>query len=131
MPVSQSTSPSVPYRIYRVAGWLALLGIAAFLVMRIVAGREALLALEPRWNVSNLLLSAVAAIAAYQALFVAWLMMLRRTGYFRREHTGRYARIWWVSYMYRYVPGKVLLVVERARLGAPLGIPPAAGRRCR
>ena len=34
---------------------------------------------------------------------------------------------WWQSFLYRYVPGKVLLVVERARLGAALGVPPAAG----
>lgn len=125
--MTQPTRPSAASRIYRVVGWLVLLGIVAFLIARIYTGRAALFALDPRWDARTLLFSAVTAIVAYQALFVAWLMMLRRTGYFRRGHTVRYARIWWVSYMYRYVPGKVLLVVERARLGVPVGIPPAAG----
>ena len=109
------------------AGYLVVSAIVAYLLLRIYAGREALLALGPNWNPTMLAASAITALLAYQALFVAWLMMLRRAGYFRREYVSRYARVWWVSYLYRYVPGKVLLVVERARLGAPLGIPPAAG----
>lgn len=32
-------------------------------------------------------------------------------------------RVWFVGYFYRYVPGKVMLVVERTRLGATLGVP--------
>ncbi|GDX79712.1 hypothetical protein LBMAG42_15230 [Deltaproteobacteria bacterium] len=34
-------------------------------------------------------------------------------------------RVWFPSYFYRYIPGKVMLVAERVRLGARLGIPPA------
>lgn len=34
-------------------------------------------------------------------------------------------RVWFPSYFYRYIPGKVMLVAERARLGARLGIPHA------
>ena len=54
-------------------------------------------------------------------------MLLRRAGHFEVGHFGLYARIWWVSYLYRYVPGKVLLLVERARMGSTVGIPPVAG----
>ncbi len=35
-------------------------------------------------------------------------------------------RVWFQGYFYRYVPGKVMLVVERARLGERLGVPRAA-----
>jgi hypothetical protein len=35
-------------------------------------------------------------------------------------------RVWFQGYFYRYVPGKLMLVVERARLGERLGIPKAA-----
>ncbi len=48
-------------------------------------------------------------------------------GYFEARHLGLYGRIWWGSYLYRYVPGKVFLLVERARMGSAVGIPPAAG----
>lgn len=64
---------------------------------------------------------------ANQCLFLAWILLLRRTGHFRPRHLGRYARIWWIPCSYRYIPGKVLLLVERARMGAAAGIPPAAG----
>lgn len=39
----------------------------------------------------------------------------------------RWFRLWFQSYVYRYIPGKVVLAAERARLGARLGIPPATG----
>ncbi|MEQ1564889.1 MAG: hypothetical protein ABMA64_04570 [Myxococcota bacterium] len=35
-------------------------------------------------------------------------------------------RVWFQGYFYRYVPGKVALVVERARLAEPLGVPRSA-----
>lgn len=34
-------------------------------------------------------------------------------------------RVWFPSYFYRYIPGKVMLVAERVRLGSRLGIPSA------
>ena len=115
------------YRAYRVFGALALLGIIAWLGFSIYSGRDALATLEPNWNVAELLLSAACAFVAFQALCVAWLMMLARTGYLERTRKRQFARVWWLSYMYRYLPGKVMLVVERARLGRQLGIPAAAG----
>ena len=75
-------------------------------------------------DIGGALLSAV---LAYQCLVFGWLLLLRKAGYYKALHLVDYARIWWVSYIYRYVPGKVLLLVERARMGAAVGIPPAAG----
>src|SRR4051812_10424093 len=36
-----------------------------------------------------------------------------------------WVRVWFQSYFFRYVPGKLVLVVERVRLGERLGIPRA------
>lgn len=106
---------------------MLLLGIVAYLLVQIAAGRDALASLSVQWDWLGTLGALIAAIAAYQCLFLAWLLLLRRTGYYRRGRTGPYARAWWLSYMYRYVPGKVMLLVERARLGVSLGIPAAPG----
>lgn len=38
-----------------------------------------------------------------------------------------FVRMWFVGYFFRYIPGKLVLVSERVRLGARLGIPPTAG----
>jgi hypothetical protein len=69
----------------------------------------------------------VTGLLAYQCLFGGWLILLWRVGYFRGGRLRAYGRIWWVSYLYRYVPSKLLLLVERARMGAAVGIPPASG----
>jgi len=114
-------------KIYGIVRVVLLAGIIGYLVWQIYSGRAALLSLTPRWAGLSLAGALVSALIAYQCLFLAWLMLLRRTGYKRPKHLRRYARIWWVSYLYRYVPGKVLLLVERARMGSAVGIPPAAG----
>ena len=122
-----SPRPSLLYRLYRVAGAIALGGIIVYLVYSVYAGRESLQTLEPVWDLPTVLLAVLAAGLAFQSLFAAWVLMLRRSGYYRRSSLPAYARIWWTSYMYRYLPGKVLVVVERARLGVNLGIPAAPG----
>ncbi|MSP55441.1 MAG: hypothetical protein EXR69_07555 [Myxococcales bacterium] len=38
----------------------------------------------------------------------------------------RWLRVWFQGYFYRYIPGKLILVVERVRLGELLGVPRAA-----
>jgi hypothetical protein len=53
--------------------------------------------------------------------------LLRRSGHAGSALPSAYLRVWWISYLYRYVPGRVLVVIERARLGAKLGIPPHVG----
>lgn len=45
----------------------------------------------------------------------------------RAQHWRRWFRLWFQSYVYRYIPGKVVLAAERARIGARLGVPPATG----
>lgn len=66
--------------------------------------------------------TAVAALLLLALLFTA---SLRLVGPYDPRQRWFYLRIWLQGYFWRYVPGKVLLVVERARLGEQVGIPRA------
>lgn len=112
---------------YRIVRVILLIAIVGYLAFQVYAGREALASLHIQWNGLTLAGAFVAAVAAYQCLFLGWAILLQRTGYYSADQLRSYLRIWWVSYLYRYVPGKVLLLVERARLGSAVGIPPVAG----
>ena len=112
-------------RLYAFARFVLVVAIIGYLGWQVVLGRESLLGL--RWDIGDLLLSLLAAVMAYQCLPLAWLLLLRRAGLKGSSHLSAYLRVWWQSYLYRYVPGKVMLLVERARLGRALGIPPVAG----
>ena len=114
-------------RLYAVVRPLLFISILGYLGWQIIAGWETVRAMQLAWHPLELSLAAATGIIAYQALLLAWLMLLCRTGLYRDGQLPLYARAWWQSFLYRYVPGKVLLLVERARLGEPLGIPPAAG----
>jgi len=61
-----------------------------------------------------------AALALLAGLFVGLLVAV---GQDPAPHRAYAWRSWLQSYFYRYVPGKVVLVVERVRMGAHLGIP--------
>lgn len=112
------------YAILRVA---ILWGVILWLGNRMFQGREAVARLELDWQPLAMLGAFVTALVAYHALFIAWIILLRRTGLYRDVPRGTYARIWWFSYLYRYVPGKFMLLVERARRGVAAGIPHAVG----
>lgn len=114
-------------RTYGVVRVVLLAAILVYLGWQIYAGRSALAALHLQWDGVSLIGALLSGIAAYQCLVLGWLMLLRRSGHHRAGRLRQYQRIWWVSYLYRYVPGKVMLVVERARLGSAAGIPPVAG----
>ena len=101
--------------------------IVAYLVWRIYGNRAALETLTLQWDLLSLAGSLAACILAYQCLLLGWLLLLQRSGYYDARYLGVYARIWWSSYLYRYIPGKILLIVERARMGASVGIPASAG----
>jgi len=112
------------YAVLRVA---LLVAVIVYLVWRVVSGREALAVADPEWTVRDLGFAFVAAVLAYQCLPAAWLLLLQRLGLYQPGQLRTYSRIWWTSYLYRYVPGKVMLVVERARLGVAAGIPAVVG----
>lgn len=114
-------------RAYGVLRVVLLVAILGYLGWQIYQGRPALVSLRPQWDAVSLGSALLSALVAYQSLVLGWLLLLRRSGYYREGHIRPYARIWWISYLYRYVPGKFLLVVERSRLGLAVGIPAVAG----
>jgi hypothetical protein len=65
--------------------------------------------------------------AGLLALPAAWAVLVRSAGIRPVASLSEQGLIWLLSYLYRYVPGKVMLVAERTRLGARVGIPPLAG----
>jgi hypothetical protein len=114
-------------RAYSLARSLLLLAIVGYLSWRIGSGWPAIRDLTFDWHGPTLVGAVVSGLLAYQFLFFGWLILLWRSDYFEARHLPAYGHIWWVSYLYRYVPGKLLLVVERARMGPAVGIPPAVG----
>lgn len=104
-----------------------VIAIVGYLLWRIYGNRAALGSLNLRWDSLNLAGALMSCVLAYQCLLLGWVMLLRRTGYYDARHLGVYARIWWSSYLYRYIPGKILLIVERVRMGTHVGIPASAG----
>ena len=124
----KAATPRPPWsKLYATVRTILFVGIFAYLAWRIVIGWPAVAAAGFRWNGLDLAASLVAGLAAFQCLPLGWLNLLRKAGCFEAHLIGLYARIWWVSYLYRYVPGKVLLIVERARMGAAVGIPTGTG----
>ena len=122
-----SPSRSLSSKIYDVVRVIVLTGIVGYLAWQIFSGRAAVESVTLQWDGLSLAGALISGLIAYQCLFLGWVMLLRRAGYFEVGQLGLYTRIWWVSYLYRYVPGKVLLLVERARMGSAVGIPPVAG----
>ncbi len=98
------------------------LGIVGFLGWKIVQQWPTIRALRPDPGPVDGALAVGLLVLAYAGLPVAYAALLRETGLYRAEHRLFYARIWLQAYLYRYVPGKVMLAVERVRLGHLAGI---------
>jgi len=116
-----------PARLWSVARLLIAASILFYLSRQIVAGWPRVRTVFSQLQWSDGLASLLTAVVAYQCLFLGWLVLLRRLRLYRPRQVAAYARVWWISYFYRYVPGKILIVVERARLGTAVGVPPAIG----
>jgi hypothetical protein len=123
----QGTAGTTWSRVYGAVRLVLVVAIVGYLCWQVYSGRSAWTSLQPQWDKLSLAGAFLSAIAAYQCLFVGWVILLRRTGHYSAGQVKSYLRIWWISYLYRYVPGKLLLAVERARMGSAVGIPPAAG----
>jgi glycosyltransferase 2 family protein len=53
---------------------------------------------------------------------LGFVVLLKRAKLYRPSARRFYFRLWLQSYFYRYVPGKVMLMAERVRLGALVGL---------
>jgi hypothetical protein len=84
--------------------------------------REAGLALQPRW--ARIALSGALVLACYAVLIETWRRMVRTWG--STVAVGDAARIWFVSNLGRYVPGKVWQIGAMGLLAQRAGVAPEA-----
>jgi glycosyltransferase 2 family protein len=111
---------------FRAAGWVVALAIMWFAGRSLVRNWEALRSqpldwqLQPGWIV----LSALVVWAMYALLIVAWRKMLE--GWGQRLGAWTAARIWTVSSLGKYVPGKVWAVAGMAIMSKESGVTPWA-----
>jgi hypothetical protein len=111
---------------FRVAQWLVGLAIVAFAARSLTRNWETLrsqpleLRIEPAW----LVLSACLVWCMYAILIVAWRIML--AGWGQRLDGWGAARIWTVSSLGKYLPGKVWAVAGMALMAQRAGIAPWA-----
>ena len=110
----------------RIAGW-AVAGAIIFLAGRSVVRNWEQLSTQPLdWRVQPawILLSALVVWLMYALLIVAWRRMLGGWGQRLRGWTA--ARIWTVSSLGKYIPGKVWAVAGMALMSKEAGIEPWA-----
>lgn len=98
------------------------LGIVGLLGWKIVQQWPTIRDLRPSPAPFDAIAAVLLLVLAYAGLPVAYAALLRETGLYRAAHRLFYARVWLQAYLYRYVPGKVMLAVERVRLGRLAGI---------
>lgn len=116
---------SVKPRLLALLRTLLGLGIVAWLAWSLLgqlrAARVPVLAATP----AELLLALGSGALALLALAFLFGRQLQLVGFYRAEHRLYYFRLWLQAYFYRYVPGKVMLLHERVRLGEAAGVPAA------
>ena len=116
-------------RIIRVLQWLFGLAIVGFAVRSLVRNWDDLRAQPLQWSVEPgwILLSAVVVWLMYALLITAWRRMLSAWG--RGLDFWSAARIWTVSSLGKYLPGKVWAVAGMAVMAqrAGIGAGPATG----
>jgi len=110
------------HRVIRVFQWLLGLAIVGFAVRSLVRNWDELRAQELQWSVQPgwILLSAVVVWLMYALLIAAWRRMLTAWG--RGLDLWSAARIWTVSSLGKYLPGKVWAVAGMAVMAQRAGI---------
>ena len=110
----------------RAAGWVVALAIIVMAARSVIRNWEQLKTQPLDWRVEPawILLSAVVVWLMYAVLIVAWRRMLAGWGQRLRGWTA--ARIWTVSSLGKYLPGKVWAVAGMALMSKEAGIEPWA-----
>lgn len=118
-------APSPQRRWLTALRWSGTVAMVAWVGWRLAVEWEqaTVPALRPMpWELGVAAVTGAAALVGLALLYVAGLAAL---GLPVRGRVAWHLRTWLQGYVYRYVPGKVMLVVERARLGERAGIPKA------
>ena len=110
----------------RLAQWVVGLAILGFAARSLVANWESLRSqpLDFRFGTGWLALSALVVWSMYAILIVAWRVML--AGWGQRLDGWGAARIWTVSSLGKYLPGKVWAVAGMALMAQRAGVAPWA-----
>jgi glycosyltransferase 2 family protein len=113
-------------RWFRVIQWLAGLAIVVFAARSLARNWEELRSQPLEWSVRPgwLLLSAMVVWLMYALLIVAWRVMLAAWG--QRLGGWEAARIWTVSSLGKYLPGKVWAIAGMAVMSQRAGVAPWA-----
>ena len=113
-------------RWFRAFQWLAGLAIVVFAARSLARNWEELRSQPLEWSVRPgwLLLSAVVVWLMYAVLIVAWRVMLAAWG--QRLGGWEAARIWTVSSLGKYLPGKVWAIAGMAVMSQRAGVAPWA-----
>jgi len=113
-------------RLWIAAQWLLGLAVAYFIVVTVAGNWNQIRSSQGRIVLDPAALAAAAAmvLASYAILISAWRAVLM--GWGERLHYAQAARVWCVSNLARYVPGKVWQVAGMAALAKRAGVSPWA-----
>ena len=113
-------------RTWRIAGWVAGVAIIVIAVRQLVAGWSDIADRPLQWRIQPLLLllAVLAVWAMYALLIQAWRTMLAAWG--GELPLGTAARIWTVSSLGKYLPGKLWAIAGMAVMARRAGIAPWA-----
>lgn len=113
-------------RVIRLAQWLLALAVVGLAVRELARQWEAvtrqLAVIEPRWE--RIALSGVIVLATYFVLIQAWRLALRLWS--ASLGLGTAARIWFISNLGKYVPGKVWQIAAMGVMAQREHVPAAA-----
>jgi uncharacterized membrane protein YbhN (UPF0104 family) len=106
----------------RIAGWVFATAVVIFAVRAVARQWQTLVSQPVTWEVRPLYLVAAVALVllAYAMLIQAWRIMLR--GWHQELSPGRSLRIWLVSGLGKYVPGKIWAVAGMAMMAQRAGV---------
>jgi hypothetical protein len=116
-----SRKPSNP--LWTAARVVITIGVVAFIIKRLADQWDAVKELRAHPSLVDGTVAIVTGALAYVGLAVLFAFTLKAVGHDRKEHRFFYLRLWLQPYLYKYVPGKVMLAVERVRLGREIGLP--------
>jgi len=110
-------------RAYQIFRYVALAGIVVFIFTRLSQDIGSIDWARPAFSITNIFLAFLFTFLAFAFHVGIWIEMIRKSGWLA-EGAGLYCvKIWFHSYLHRYVPGKLMLVSERVRSSKTIGIP--------
>jgi hypothetical protein len=107
----------------RVLGYAVIFVILFYITRAILYGSKELVKYNFSFNAVYLIISLFLFVAAHSLLVKSWGLLLKQQ--VLPHHISFFAafRIWFLSYMGRYIPGKIALIVMRAQMSKKYDIP--------